>query len=126
VDEWLSHVGTQAAVFTEYQSLRVHLFADRLEIATPGALPNSLTVDGLDRNTVTRNETIVNLLSRYYRADLVSGRQSLIERRGEGVPIILKESETLSTLRSEYRMIDDRELLLALYAASRERNGWVK
>ncbi len=103
--------------------IRLHMFADRLEIASPGILSNSLTIEGLSENSVTRNETIVNLLSRYYSADLVSGRQSLIERRGEGVPTIFKECQALSGQRPEYRIVSDRELLLTIYAASKEKNG---
>ena len=101
------------------RKVRVHLFADRLEIYTPGQLPNSLTLDGLMDNTVTRNEVLVNLLSRYYEAREEAGRQALIERRGEGVPKILQHSEQLSGQRPEYRMIDDSELLLTIYAASK-------
>jgi len=103
--------------------IRIHLFADRIEIASPGLLSNNLTIEGLNENTVTRNETLVNLLSRYYEADPVTGRYRPIERRGEGVPKILKESEALSTLRPEYRIVGERELLLTIYAASKERNG---
>lgn len=99
--------------------IRLHLFADRLELFSPGALPNSLTLDGLMENTVTRNETIVNLLSRYYSAREEAGRQALIERRGEGVPRILNRSFALSGKMPEYRLIDDSELLLTLYAASK-------
>jgi len=106
--------------------IRVHMFVDHMVISSPGELANSLTIDSLSENTVTRNETIVNLLSRYYHADTVAERQSLIERRGEGVPTILRESEKLSTLRPEYRLISNRELQLTLYAASRDRNGLVK
>lgn len=100
--------------------IRLHLFANRLELFTPGALPNSLTLDGLMENTVTRNETIVNLLSRYYNAREEAGRQALIERRGEGVPRILHNSRALSGKDPEYRLIDDSELLLTIYAASKE------
>lgn len=100
--------------------IRLHLFANRLELFTPGALPNSLTLDGLMENTVTRNETIVNLLSRYYNAREEAGRQALIERRGEGVPRILHNSRELSGKDPEYRLIDDSELLLTVYAASKE------
>ncbi len=105
--------------------IRLHMFADRLEIASPGLLANNLTIDGLSENTVTRNETIVNLLSRYYQADPVSGRQRPIERRGEGVPRILKESQALSTQMPEYRIVGERELVLTIFAASREKNGIV-
>jgi len=106
--------------------IRIHMFSDRMEIASPGELSNSLTIEALSENTVTRNETIVNLLSRYYHADPITGRQSLIERRGEGVPTILSESEKLSTQRPEYRLVSNRELQLTLFAASRECNGIVK
>jgi len=103
--------------------IRLHLFADRLELYSPGALPNSLTLDGLMENTVTRNETIVNLLSRYYNARPEAGRQALIERRGEGVPRIMRASETLSGIRPEYRLIDDSELLLTIFAANKKQNS---
>ena len=105
--------------------VRVHLFADRMEISTPGGLPNSLSVDMMEANSITRNETLVNLLSRYYAADPTTGRQNLIERRGEGVPTILAASERLSLQRPVYEQIDNTELKLTLYAASRERNGLV-
>lgn len=103
--------------------IRLHLFADRLELSTPGGLPNSLTVDSMEANSITRNETLVNLLSRYYPADPVSKRQNLIERRGEGVPTILAASERLSLRRPLYELIDHTELKLTIYAASREKNG---
>ncbi|PXX80270.1 RNA-binding domain-containing protein [Rivihabitans pingtungensis] len=105
--------------------IRLHLFADRLEISTPGGLPNSLTIDSMDANSITRNETLVNLLSRYYPADPISKRQNLIERRGEGVPTILAASERLSLRRPLYEQIDHTELKLTIYAASREKNGLV-
>jgi predicted HTH transcriptional regulator len=101
------------------RKIRLHLYADRLELSTPGALPNSLTLDGLMENTVTRNETIVNLLSRYYNAREEAGRQAIIERRGEGVPKIINESKRLSGKEPEYRLIDDNELLLTIYAATK-------
>lgn len=105
--------------------IRVHLFADRLEISTPGGLPNSLTVETMDANSISRNETLVNLLSRYYPADPVTRRQNLIERRGEGVPTILAASQRLSLRRPLYEQIDHTELKLTIYAASRESNGLV-
>lgn len=105
--------------------IRLHLFADRLELSTPGGLPNSLTVDSMEANSITRNETLVNLLSRYYPADPVSKRQNLIERRGEGVPTIIKASERLSLRRPLYELIENTELKLTIYAASREKNGLV-
>jgi len=59
--------------------IRLHLFADRLEIFSPGEIPNTLT--------------------------------------GEGVPIIISESEKLAGRRPEYRMLDESELMLTIFAA---------
>ena len=108
--------------------IRLHLFGDRLEIMTPGGLPNSLTVDTMDANSITRNETLVNLLSRYYHADPVSKRQNIIERRGEGVPKILSASRTLSLQKPKYEQADgtQSELKLTIYAASKALNGLVE
>ncbi len=101
------------------RKIRLHMFSDRLELYSPGALPNSLTLDGLMENTVTRNENIVNLLSRYYNAREEAGRQALIERRGEGVPKIMRTGEALSGKHPEYSLIDDNELLLTIFAANK-------
>lgn len=101
------------------RKIRLHMFADRLELFSPGQLANSLTIDGLMENTVTRNEALVNLLSRYYNAREEASRQALIERRGEGVPKIIKTSTELSGKEPEYKIIDDAELLLTIYAASK-------
>jgi ATP-dependent DNA helicase RecG len=101
------------------RKIRLHMFADRLELYSPGQLSNSLTIDGLMDNTVTRNEALVSLLSRYYAAREEAGRQALIERRGEGVPKIINRSKDLSGKEPEYKMIDDAELLLTIFAASK-------
>jgi len=100
--------------------IRLHMFADRMELYTPGQLSNSLTIDGLMENTVTRNEALVNLLSRYYQAREEAGRQALIERRGEGVPKIVNRSRELSGKEPQYRLIDDSELLLTIFTASKD------
>lgn len=105
--------------------IRLHLFSDRLELSTPGGLPNSLTIETMDANSITRNETLVNLLSRYFPADSVSKRQNMIERRGEGVPTILQASQRLSTVKPIYEQQDNTRLTLTIYAASRELNGIV-
>jgi ATP-dependent DNA helicase RecG len=105
--------------------VRVHLFSERLEINTPGGLPNNLSIESMEANSITRNEALVNLLSRYYAADPETGRQNLIERRGEGVPTILAASERLSLRRPVYENTDNSELKLTIFAASKERNGMV-
>ena len=100
--------------------VRVHLFQDRLEIASPGPLANSMSVETLDKTTATRNETLTNLLGRYYEADPITNRRNVIERRGEGVPTILRESEKLSGRKPEYELVGEQELKLTLWAADKE------
>ncbi|MGE5341759.1 MAG: hypothetical protein ACM3SY_09795 [Candidatus Omnitrophota bacterium] len=67
------------------------------------------------------NETITSLLARcpvpIQDALLASHRVFMMEKRGEGVPIILQRSLELSSHQPEYRLIDDAELLLTIYAA---------
>ena len=41
----------------------------------------------------------------------------MMDRRGEGVPIILDESRKLSGRVPEYTLIDDRELRLVIWSA---------
>ena len=41
----------------------------------------------------------------------------MMDRRGEGVPIILDESRELSGRVPEYTLIDDSELRLAIWSA---------
>jgi ATP-dependent DNA helicase RecG len=42
----------------------------------------------------------------------------MMDKRGEGVPVILERSRTLSGRLPEYRLIDGEELLLTIYAAN--------
>jgi hypothetical protein len=43
-----------------------------------------------------------------------------MDKRGEGVPILLARSQELSGRRPEYRMIDDSELLLTIFGTPTE------
>ena len=96
--------------------VRLHMFADRLELYVPGALANTLTPDSLHLRQSSRNELVVSLLARCHApADL--GRSRLMDRRGDGVPIIREECERLSGRLPEYTMIDDSELRLVIPAA---------
>jgi ATP-dependent DNA helicase RecG len=99
--------------------IRLFHFADRLEIYSPGALPNSLTVDSLPLRQSTRNEMITFLLARTPLEEVRgAGRHKFfMERRGDGVPIIFEESRRVSGRDPEYRLIDDAELLLTIWSA---------
>ncbi len=99
--------------------IRFFMFDDRLEIYSPGTLLNTLTVDNIHLRQSTRNELIASLLSETPIAESFGdiGRSSYIEKRGDGVPIILDESERLSGKKPTYQLIDDAELLLTIYSA---------
>ncbi len=105
--------------------IRLFLFDDRLELYSPGALANTVTVDSLALRQSTRNELLASLLARV-PVDATpggGGRKYLMEKRGEGVPTILRESLALSGRCPEYRLIDDDELLLTIFGAEPPDHG---
>jgi len=101
--------------------IRLRLFADRLELYSPGALPNTLDIDSLPFRQAARNETLTSMLARCPFPDgldwLKTDRQTLMDKRGEGVRIILDNSKRLSGRSPVYRLIDESELLLTIHAA---------
>jgi ATP-dependent DNA helicase RecG len=98
--------------------VRLHMFSDRLEIFSPGAILNTMTIESLPLRQAARNELLTSLLARCPMpfADFPGDRKFLMDKRGEGVPIILSVSEKLSGRLPEYRLIDDTELLLTIFA----------
>lgn len=104
--------------------VRLHMFGDRLELHVPGALANTLTPESMDSRQYSRNELIVSLLARYpvsEQENLV--RSHMMDRRGEGVPIILDESRELSGRSPEYSLLDDSGLRLVIWAADAQERG---
>ena len=99
--------------------IRLHLFSDRLELFSPGSIPNTMTIDSLPLRQVTRNENLTSFFSRcQINLDFISTqRQFLMEKRGEGVPIILTDSEKLSGKRPIYELIDQSELKLTIWSS---------
>ena len=95
--------------------IRLHLFNDRLELLVPGALANTLTADSLHLRQASRNELVVSLLARC-PAPTGLGRTRMMDRRGDGVPIILKECRELSGRPPTYSVVDDAELRLVMWA----------
>ena len=98
--------------------IRLFLFADRLELYSPGALPNTLTLADMPYRTFTRNQLLVSFLSR--QRSKRTGRVFL-ESRGEGVRKILWRGEAHSGRTPEYRLFGD-ELRLTLWRSER-RSG---
>lgn len=99
--------------------IRLFLFDDRLELYSPGPPPNSIALDSLALRQATRNELITSLLARCPVEDANGGlgRGAIMDRRGEGVPIILSETRALTEREPEYRLIDQTELLLTIWSA---------
>ena len=92
--------------------IRLFLFADRLELYSPGGLPNTITVDTMPYRVFTRNQLLVSFLSR-----MNSRRTGLafLESRGEGVRKILEASEAHSGRRPVYELFGE-ELRLTIWA----------
>ncbi len=99
--------------------IRLHQFSDRLEIFSPGTIPNTMTIESISERQSSRNELLTSLLARCPMNVNAHGskRKFIMDKRGEGVPIILTESEELSGKKPVYRLLDDAELMLTIYAA---------
>lgn len=99
--------------------IRLHMFSDRLELYVPGSLANTLTTDSMHLRQYSRNELIVSLLARCRMpGDESLGRTHIMDRRGDGVPVILSDSSNLSGRMPEYTMINDSELRLVIWASA--------
>ena len=99
--------------------IRISMFADRLEINSPGGLPNNLTIDSMEVRQSTRNEALASMLGRISAGDIQGSgeRQFFMERRGDGVPTIFRETRDLSGKNPEYQLVDNSDLVLRIPAA---------
>ena len=98
--------------------IRLHMFRDRLELYVPGELVNTLKPDTMHLRQYNRNELIVSLLARRrVDPDLDLGRRYMMDRRGDGVPIIRRQTRRLSGRLPEYELIDGNELRLVMWAS---------
>ena len=102
--------------------IRLSMFSDRLEIDSPGQLPNGMTIEGMEASQATRNEVIASVFGRIAVGDVpgASRREYLMERRGDGVSIIFEETRKTAGAVPEYRVIDDSSLMLSIPAAKLE------
>ena len=105
----------------ENRYIRLLVFDDRIEIYSPGGLPNTLEVGELRWQQATRNETLATLL-RMLSVEGILGsgeRQRFLEERGEGVPTIIEHTRALSGQEPEFRIIDGSELRVTMPSAIR-------
>lgn len=77
--------------------IRLSLFADRLEVVTPGGLPRSLTLEGLPFVVRTRNQCLAAFLRRQ-RSRILD--RAVLRSRGWGVPRYLSRGGATHDLRN--------------------------
>lgn len=100
----LQEAVVNAVVHRDYQltgsQVRIFAFPDRIEVSSPGRLPNSLSAADLFAGAVPyrRNQVLAGLLAHYTSSK--TGRVYM-ESRGEGFLTMVRESEALSGHRPE-------------------------
>ncbi len=99
--------------------IRLFMFADRLELYSPGDLPNTVTLENMPFRVFTRNQLLVSFLSRMKSKKT---NQSYLESRGEGVRRIISESEALSGKKPEYKLLG-QELLLTIWGPTSQQGN---
>lgn len=92
--------------------IRLFMYDDRLELMSPGGLPNTITLETLPYRQFTRNQLLVSFLSKM--KSKTTGT-AYIEARGEGVRKIISESTAHSGRKPEYRLAGE-ELILTIWA----------
>ena len=99
--------------------IRLSMFADRLEIDTPGQLPNGMTIESMHDSQATRNEVIASVFGRIPVGSVPGSahRAFLMERRGDGVAIILKETQETAGVPPKYSLVGESSLVLSIPAA---------
>ena len=118
-----------AAVHRDYSmadaKIRLFFFDDRLELYSPGALPNTLPIDAMRQRQATRNETLASLLRMLEVGDVhgAGDRQYYLEQRGEGVPVIYEETRALTGSEPVFELIGRAELRLTMPSAQPPATG---
>ena len=103
----------------ENAKIRLFVFDDRLELYSPGALPNTLPIEAMRNRQATRNETLASVLRTLAVGDVdgAGDRQYFLEQRGEGVPIIYEQTRELTGRDPEYELVGGAELRLTIPSA---------
>ena len=102
--------------------IRLRVFADRMELYSPGAIPNTLGPESLLHIQSSRNEVLSSLLAKCPVPTeipwLATDRRTLMDKRGEGMRIIVENSLELSGREPDYGMIGGSEFVVTIYAPS--------
>ena len=104
------------------QRIRLSMFEDRLEIDSPGALPNGMTIANMEVSQSTRNDVIASVFRRLSVSDIPGSekRQFLMEVRGDGVAAIVRATRETAGRDPVYQLIKESNLVLTIPAASLE------
>lgn len=99
--------------------IRISMFKRKLEIESPGSLPNGLTPENINTSISTRNEVIANLFGRISVGEVEgsSHRAYLMERRGDGVSLIMKETQETSGELPNFAVDSAHKVVLTIPAA---------
>jgi len=102
--------------------IRLLMFRNRFEIDSPGQLPNGMTIDGMGSTQATRNDIIASVFRRIPVGRIPGSdhRRYIMERRGDGVSIILRETHETAGIDPVYRLVDGSNLVLTIPAARLE------
>lgn len=121
----LQEAVVNAVVHRDYQltgsQVRVFILADRIEVSSPGRLPNSLSVEDLFQGAVPfrRNQVLAGLLAHFVSP--VTGR-AYMESRGEGFLTMVRETEALSGRRPELQLQTEGVTVVLFSAHRREED----
>jgi len=77
-------------------AVRIFLFGNRLEIRSPGGLPNTMTIENMRYRQFTRNQMIASFLTGY----------GYMERRGKGIMRMIKVCEQ-NKIRCDFSLTAD-------------------
>lgn len=102
--------------------IRLRMFADRLELDSPGWPPADIAPSSLVYRQASRNGTLADLLANCPIPEGIPGlrtaRTTMMGQRGEGVEAILQRSEEHSGRCPRYELLDDSRLRLTIFAAT--------
>lgn len=93
-------------------SIRIFLFNDRLEIRSPGGLPNTLTIDNMKFRQFTRNQMIASFLTGY----------GYMERRGKGIQRIFSLCAQ-TNIDCQISLASDQSELIVCFSSPTSTDG---